>query len=210
MLIKGKNKISWTYIHKSVVQFLSSFVCASVYISAANLILLRVFSISAILLRWVSYALCMGIAWCVGRYQILQKWYLVLSAFLADCLLGWILHIIPFSVHPENYILIIVLLVCRMTISTNIYEQIPIKDLKPGMILSTFSSAVMQGSQVKGMPAISSEDLSSRLSQNEINSIGRWAKTRNVECVSVVKKIPFALFISLGYFTYFILWGLIQ
>ena len=210
MLLRGKNKISWMYVKNAVKQFAISFVSASVYISAANLLLIRFVSSRFSLYPWLSYAICMGIAWCVARYAVLRKWYLVAGMFLTDFLLGWTIGVFPFSVRPENYLLVVILLICRMTISTNIYEQIPVRDLKAGMILSTLSSSVMQGSRVKGMPGVSSEDLRDRLTQDEVDSIGRWAGSRNVECVSVVKKIPFAVFISLGYLTYFIFWSLIR
>lgn len=210
LLILGKNRVSWTYIKVSLLSFISSFVCATVYISAINLLLILPVSRFITVSPWFGYVISLFVAWAAARFKILRKWYFVLAVFLIDLLAGLPMHILPFSLNPKNYILVFLLLVFRMTISTSIYEQVSIQNLKPGMILSTLSSTLMQGSRVKGMPKISSEDLRSRLSQDEVDSIGRWAQNRHIETVSIVKKIPFAVFISLGYVVYFICWSLIQ
>ena len=57
------------------------------------------------------------------------------------------------------------------------------------------SSMLMQGSRIRELPPISTEDLRSRLTENEINNIKRWAEGRNVTSLVIVKKIPFAVFI---------------
>ena len=68
---------------------------------------------------------------------------------------------------------------------------------------------LMQNSRVRGLPQISTEDLKSRLTDDEIESIKRWAKSRKIEYVSIVKKIPFAIFLELGFVGYFIIWSLL-
>lgn len=97
-------------------------------------------------------------------------------------------RVVPFSFRLENYILVIVLLLCQMTIRTDLYERIKIADLKKGMILSMGSSMLMQGSRVRGLPGISSEDLKSRLTETEVNSIIRWGKGKEIDDLVIVKK----------------------
>lgn len=127
-----------------------------------------------------------------------------------DLILSILLKTIPFSIHPENYVLVIVLLVCQMTIKTSLYQEVKISDLKKGMILTMGSSLLMQNSRVRGLPKISSEDLRDRLTEDEIVSINRWAKSRKIESLSIVKKIPFATFIACGYICYLIFWRILK
>lgn len=97
-----------------------------------------------------------------------------------------------------------------MTIRTDLYERIKIADLKKGMILSMGSSMLMQGSRVRGLPGISSEDLKSRLTETEVNSIIRWGKGKEIDDLIIVKKIPFAIFIFLGFISYFLIWSVVK
>ena len=43
-----------------------------------------------------------------------------------------------------------------------------------------------------------------------MESIGRWASSRNVLTVTVVRKIPFAIFIFAGFLSYFVIWGMVK
>ena len=108
-----------------------------------------------------------------------------------------------------DYLFVFALVLCQMTIKTSIYEDIEIADLKKGMILTTFSSMLMQKSITKGLPAVSHEDLRSRLTEQEIESIKLWAKATKIRSLTIVKKIPFAIFISIGLFFYCIMWGIL-
>lgn len=67
----------------------------------------------------------------------------------------------------------------------------------------------MQLSITPGLPRVSDESLKSRLTENEINSIKIWAKVIGVKELSVVKKIPFAIFVSSGFVIYFLIWGVL-
>ena len=78
------------------------------------------------------------------------------------------------------------------------------------MILSMASSMPMQASRIQGLPGISTEDLKDRLTTEQAESIKRWGKTqKGLDSLMIVKKIPFAIFISFGFLTYFIIWGVI-
>ena len=209
-LLKGENKVTGEYVKGYIGSFVKSFVSATVYISAINLCISYLRVIGLNINDWIVRFICIAVAWLIGKYSFLKKWYIVLSVFVIDVIVGIWLGSMPFSVNPENYILVIVLLLCQMAIRTNIYEEVRISDLKKGMILSSISSMLMQNSRVRGLPQISTEDLKSRLTEDEVNSIKRWAEGRNVESVAVVKKIPFAMFIFLGFISYFIMWSVVK
>ena len=67
------------------------------------------------------------------------------------------------------------------------------------MILSMGSILLLAKSKVKGLPHFSTEDLKSRLSADEVDSVLRWSKTKiGQDTIVIVRKIPFALFIGIG------------
>jgi len=208
-LISGRNKMTKEYVKIYILSFLKSFISATVYISAVNVIVIYLHNVNIDINVWIIRILCMGIAWVIGKYKFLRKWYLILGILIVEVGLGIFIGMIPFDFNLENYILVIILLLCQMTIKTSLYEEIQISELKKGMILSTFSSMLMQGSRVRGLPKISSEDLRSRITLDEIDSIERWAKSKKITSLIIVRKIPFALFIFLGFVSYFIIWSVV-
>jgi preflagellin peptidase FlaK len=209
-LVRKKNSLTVKYIRNYVVGFVKSFALATIYISVITLCVIFAAEKGISINIWGTRIGCMVLAWFVGKYGIFRKWYTIGAALVIDVVLGFALQWIPFSINPENYILVIILLLCQMMIKTNLYEEVKLTELKTGMILSTFSSIMMQGSRVRGLPSVSSEDLRDRLTQEQVESILRWGEGRNIETVSVVRKIPFAVFLSLGYISYLILWGILS
>jgi hypothetical protein len=102
------------------------------------------------------------------------------------------------------------MLICQLLIRTNLYEEINITSLKKNMILSSTSSMIMQGTRIKNMPGLSCEDLRYRLTEEEISAVKIWAKSRNISTIYVVKKIPFSLFLFMGFVVYFGLWSCVK
>lgn len=204
-----KVKITYTYIKDYLLNFLKSYVAAMVYISLLNRLIMLSYNFGIDINMWIIRALCLLVAWGIGRYPVFKKWYVFVPAVCAVIGISIAKHSLPFSVHLENYTLMLVLLVCQMTIKTTIYENIEVWNLKKGMILTTFSSMMMQASITKGLPGISTEDLRSRLTETEIESIKIWAKATHTQSLAIVKKIPFAIFISIGVLIYCAMWGLL-
>ena len=94
----------------------------------------------------------------------------------------------------------------RTILSWHNYSTVKIIDLKPGMILSTASSVMMFGDGNVGVNKLSEENMGDRLTEENISSIYRWMdKHPDYETVTIVRKIPFSAFISLGYVTFLIL-----
>lgn len=89
------------------------------------------------------------------------------------------------------------------------YREIPTADVKTGMVLSMGSSMLLINSRVKGLPGISHEDMRNRLSEEEAEAVRRWESSRHGQkTVTIVRKIPFAVFISIGTGCYFVLRGI--
>lgn len=79
------------------------------------------------------------------------------------------------------------------------YEEIKVEDLKPRMILSYVSVLNFYGSKVKGLPKNTTENTDSRLTEDEVESIKRWSRTkRGKETITIVRHMPFAPFMLIG------------
>lgn len=103
-------------------------------------------------------------------------------------------------------IIVLVIMLVRIFIDQFNYQEIDTIHIKAGMVLSRASSTLFRNSRVKGLPDISDETLSSRLSPEEVSSIIRWKDSKyGTPTLVIVRKIPFAIFISLGTIFYFIL-----
>ena len=159
---------------------------------------------------WIVWVSCIITAWISGRVRIFRNRVLIGLVLAADLGLAIYLKVIPFSLNPRTYLFTVVLLLCQMMIRTNLYEQIQTSRIKKGMILSSVSSILMQNSKIAGLPGISTEDLRNRLTEDEAESVRRWGKsTKGTKEISIVKKIPFAIFLAMGYVCYFIIWRIV-
>ena len=208
-IITKKVVITFDYIKNYLFNFLKSYLTAMIYISLLNRLLSVVYSFGFEINVWITRGVCLLAAWCIGRYSYFKKWALLVPAACIGLVISAATRTSPISLDPENYILVLALLVCQMAIRTTIYEKVEVARLKKGMILTTFSSMLMQTSITKGLPGISTEDLKSRLTDEEIESIQIWAKATHTESLMIVKKIPFAIFISIGILLYCSMWGLL-
>ena len=87
------------------------------------------------------------------------------------------------------------------------YKEIPTCDVKEGMVLSYATVILMSNSRVKGLPQSTTEDMASRLTKDEAESIRRWESSKyGKKQIVILRKLPFACFIFLGVFIYLV-WG---
>jgi preflagellin peptidase FlaK len=101
------------------------------------------------------------------------------------------------------YVVVAFFILLRIVVSEYNYAEISIDSLKTGMILSTYTTLLFAESKVKGLPKISKEDLRSRLTAEEVEAIKRWQKSKYGQGkVTIVKKVPFAIFITIGLMIY--------
>ena len=208
-IVTKKVKFTFEYTKSFISNFLKSYISAMVYIVLLNYALMLFDRLGINVNIWASRCVCMLVAWCVGRYPVFKKRFLLIPTLVAVVVISAIAQIVPISLNPENYALVLVLLLCQMTIRTTIYEKVRVDQLQKGMILTTLSTILMQTSITKGLPGVSTEDLKSRLTIEEIESIKIWAKATHTEELTVVKKIPFAIFVSIGFLSYFVLWRIL-
>ena len=94
----------------------------------------------------------------------------------------------------------------RMISSEYNYKQIKTSEIKEGMVLSYATVASFSNSRVKGLPQITTEDIQSRISEAEAESIRRWECSKSgLQTITIVRKLPFACFISIGFILFIIL-----
>ena len=206
-LIAGETKIDKTYIWASASSYMKSYMLALIYVAFTNVLFAFVDRVLFPVNPWLVWTACIIIAWTSGRIKILKKNLLICVVVIASIGMSAYLRVIPVSINPRMYVFTALLLLFRMAIRTNLYETILTSRVKKGMILSAFSSMAMQNSRVEGLPGLSSEDLGSRLSESEAESVRRWGKSqRGQKTIVVIKKIPFAIFLTMGYVSYFMIW----
>lgn len=105
-----------------------------------------------------------------------------------------------------SYLFVFLFIVLRLFIDGYNYMTIDTSQVKKGMILSAASTMQFVRSNVKGLPKISTENLKSRLTEDEASAVRRWEKSKyGAPTVQIVRKIPFAIFISAGAVFYIIL-----
>ena len=97
------------------------------------------------------------------------------------------------------YGLLLLALLLRYLLNGYNYKQIPTESVKKGIVLSIPTVMGFTSSRVKGLPQISYEEMRSRLSEEEAEAVLRWKDSKQgKENITIVKKIPFAIFIVLG------------
>ena len=206
-LFVGKNQLTRAFVREFLKNYFTSYFCALLYVMLINLVFVSIMKWFSNIPDGVIWIACMSAAWLSGRIKKFRNRIILLLAMIAVTVLSIINRTIPISLNPYSYAFTAFLIICQLTIRTNLYETIPTSETKKGMILSTFSSMKMQTSRVNGLPGLSSEDLSNRLSETEAESVRRWGKTgKGSPQIVIVKKIPFAVFITMGFAAYFLIW----
>ena len=122
----------------------------------------------------------------------------------ADIILFVLNHTAAIDVRPLLIVLLVIAL--RFFAGRYNYREIKTKDVKAGMVLSYATVFRFTQSRVKGLPQTTSENMSSRISQEEAESIIRWADSKyGQETIVILRKIPFAVFITTGYIAYIVI-----
>lgn len=79
------------------------------------------------------------------------------------------------------------------------YRRIPTNEVRRGMILSSGTILALSTSHVRDLPTNAAEDMSARLSEVEAQAVRRWEHSKyGAPSVIIVRKIPFALLVTLG------------
>lgn len=137
------------------------------------------------------------------------------SVIVAYCIISWMLigtlaalKILPlsFTFDYRSWLLVLAVLMMRAFAGKYNYAVIPTQEVKSGQILAATTVAAFSSSRVKGLPCGMTEDLCSRLTEEEAASVRRWENSAlGKPYVVIVRKIPFAIFISMGIILFLVL-----
>lgn len=106
----------------------------------------------------------------------------------------------------RSLLIVLAVILFRFLAERYNYQEINTKDVKKGMVLSYATVFQFSKSRVKGLPETATEDMASRITQDEADSIIRWESSKTGQkTIVILRKIPFAVFISAGYLIYIIL-----
>jgi len=142
------------------------------------------------------------------KYKIFQSIValIVISFVFLILLIIGIVHLQVGVFTYSQYLILILVFVIRNIASRYNYKEISTNQIKEGMILSLNAVLSFNNSKISGLPKTTTEDLRSRLTKEEAESIIQWGNSiNNGKSIYIVRKIPFAVFIAIGVMTYLIL-----
>lgn len=141
----------------------------------------------------------MLIVFSISNIKFLEKWYAVTALCLVTAgiviMQNWHFEFVNWVI----YVVVLFVVLMRMMAEKYNYKTILTSEVKCGMVLSYGSVVLFVPSKIKGLPLSTTEDIRSRISQEEAESILRWEKSRYGQPqITIVRKIPFAIFIFVG------------
>ena len=203
--IRKKKSIDKSLIIKTVKSFFVRYLLLTIY-SALFTIINSIFISKYFILNALSLSIIyFAIPWIVSKTSFLQKKAIILIILCADIVLAIFYKVLPIDIRLRSYLIILVSAIIQALLLEFNYETIRTADVQKGMILSLPTTMLFMNSRVKGLPGLSKEDLSSRLTEEEAESVRRWENsTTGKKEIIIVRKIPFAIFISAGVLFYLI------
>ncbi|MFV0424850.1 MAG: hypothetical protein ACK5K7_04730, partial [Bacilli bacterium] len=154
--------------------------------------------------------ICIGILFSLNKLELFGIKILIVFVLIFDIIMTFFTGFIPFSTNLISYFIVLFLMLVQILATEFNHTEIQVSELKKNMILSQQYCILFIKSKTKNLPSMSDETLKSRLSSGEVASIQRWAKSKNIETVQVVRKIPFAICITLGVILYCIIGGILN
>lgn len=191
-------------------RFLTNYFASINYLLLINLLDV-IFLSKYVNLDFISYfAMGLLVLLIVSKIDFLRSLYLVIPIFAINLTVGLALKIGLYQINYKSYIFVLVFELIRFFSSRYNYVEIETKSVRPGMILSAASSVLINMSKSKRIPGISKEDQRNRLTESESEAVIAWGRSRyGAKTITIVRKIPFAIFISFGIIIYLILGGCI-
>lgn len=206
-LIKKKRKLSVHEIKTKFVEYFKNFVINCIYILTLTKIEDYVFLRTGFQLGIGQIVINICALILISHIKIFRNYGLI------GCTLGGsLLFSIGTGVWMINvgrmvyYGIIALFMVLQILIGEFNYAVIETDKIKKGMVISFMQSALFAHSRVAGLPGLSTEDMRSRITQEEADAIRRWGASKNgTKRITIVRKIPFAIFIFIGTICYFAL-----
>lgn len=150
------------------------------------------------------------LVYVVSIVKFLQNKWIVFIIVSLDIIMMIVTHNFSIILNWYNYLLVITFMIVRALVSKYNYKIIKTEDVIEGMVISKVDTMFMHQYNIKGMPEVSDETLRSRITSEEAQMIRRWGKTkRGKKELTIVRKVPFASFMSIGLIIYWLM-GVLQ
>ena len=207
-LLSKESKISKEDIVFFVKKFMKSYIISFAYVGFLNLLYILFLSKWIQINEWLLTGFYIMVAWIANYIKILSKIWIIAIILTAFLVLSVIYKVIPFSTNYYGYIAIGVLFIVRILMEKRKYKKIPASQVKKGMILSSMSSALLVRAKPNEFRTVSKEDLRDRLTQKEVETIKALSENDDF-LLMIVRKMPFAVFLSVGVISYMIIGGVL-
>lgn len=210
--IKKKKIINKEKFLNNLRRIIGRWICCVSYIIMFDQIIMN--SFPNIISKFQIFLLIINICiiFIVSGFKILRNKFVIIGVIIAGVIIKIIFNqsiIDKFML--INYSLVILFIILRIFIDEYNREIIETSKVEKGMILSTATTLLFVNSRVKELPNQSTEDLRSRLTAEEAESIRRWEKSKyGTPTVEIIRKIPFAIFISIGTIIFLVLGAIMK
>ena len=197
--IKEKSLLKISTFKFDAVNFLKQYIYCGAYIMLFNQVMNIFFYEFAESNSSLMVMSDLVIILTINSTDILKKIWLVVSVIIADMVLLSINHFEMGIIDIRIAIMTGVVLILRIISEKYNYREINTAEVAKGMVLSYATMIDFAKSKVKGLPDTTTEDIRSRISQEQADSIHRWEASKyGKEKITIVRKMPFAIFISIG------------
>lgn len=210
--IKDKDSFSLKGVREGLWRFIKSYVFYGTYLSLLNqagILLLPG------LYREYGELFMLG-SFFVAIFISNLKWLKKPGIFLPCLLVAvgsalYLLYTHRMSVSPFVWAALFVVALIRILAEKYNYETISTESIGRGMVLSAPSAVAVNMAGVLDYPLPLAEDVRGRLDETAAGRIRKWGRSRTGSCeLVIVRRMPFAVFISVGTLLFIMLrvWGM--
>lgn len=209
-VIGRKNRIDGKQMLTTLRRYLVLYIKAFVFITAWNQIYAYFVYPYLQIHPAIYFSISVVLVFVISKIKVLGNVWILIGVAAFDVAMMIISHNFTIITYWKNYLLVFMFMILKSFLSLYNYKTISVEEVTTGMVLSRTDTLLMQQSRVKGLPVLSDETLKSRITAEEADSVKRWGKSKyGKQQISIVRKIPFAAFLSIGTVVY-ILVGVLQ
>ena len=134
----------------------------------------------------------------VPKFDSLNNNFILLLMFILIVIMCSVFKISLFSDYRIIMFMILIMYLSIICEKYN-YRFVKTREITKNMVLAQSTIDVFSRSKIYDLPHTTTEDLRSKLNNAEVAAIKKWEKSKyGQKYIVIVKKMPFALFISIG------------
>ena len=197
--IKDKNLFSINRLRIDLWKMIIQYIKCTCVITLINVLVSMVipsfYFENVVLFMVINMIVVLGIC----NVEWLNKWFVLLPLFSLTAAVILLQGRKFGTVNWVIYGIVGIVVLLRILAEKYNYKTIPADEVRCGMVLAYGTIISFQPSKIKGLPTTTTEDIRSRISDEEAQSIVRWKDSKyGMPTITIVRKIPFAIFITIG------------